>query len=119
MKLSEAIRLGSMLKPQKSNGDDDGKGSCALLAAAEALGISAVRFRGTNRFVVDYVSLRDRYSFLSNEARCPECEHSDDACCIIWHLNDVHRWTREAIADWVESIENAQVEKEAEHVAVD
>jgi hypothetical protein len=30
---------------------------------------------------------------------------------LIFHLNDHHHWTREQIADWVETIERAQEEK--------
>jgi hypothetical protein len=33
------------------------------------------------------------------------CEQLDVVGRIIPHLNDDHRWTRERIADWVESIE--------------
>lgn len=40
---------------------------------------------------------------------CPtcgiRCMHVDCTAVLVMHLNDVHRWTREAIADWIESIE--------------
>lgn len=42
-----------------------------------------------------------------NEARCPACDANPywqliDA--VIVHLNDVHRWPRFAIADWLDSL---------------
>jgi predicted nucleic-acid-binding protein len=33
---------------------------------------------------------------------------------IVWHLNDKHKWTREQIAEWVETIEAQQEAKVAE-----
>lgn len=38
MQLSEAIRLGAMLKPQIRCGFFDGQGTCAVGAAADAIG---------------------------------------------------------------------------------
>ena len=111
MKLSEAIRLGAMLKPQ-ANGGYAGEGSCALLAAADALGIATVFDVRAGRYLVDYVVLERRYPFLLDivdspvhtflRARAPIMRD------VIWHLNDSCGWTREQIADWVETIERAQ-----------
>ncbi len=39
MRLSEAIRLGAMLKPQGFNGWTDEDRTCALAAAGEAAGV--------------------------------------------------------------------------------
>lgn len=33
-------------------------------------------------------------------------EHS---AVVVWDLNDGHRWTREQIADWVQTIEEQQL----------
>ena len=108
MKLSEQIRLGAMLKPQAFGmlrrpvdwppvlGDVLGlratEGTCAYGAAMDAGYVGAA---------IDYVA-----------AACPVRGH--DYCThvvrpyvmsVVMHLNDHHRWTREAIADWVETIE--------------
>jgi hypothetical protein len=38
--------------------------------------------------------------------RCPRCGREEEKPFhIIIHLNDHHRWSREAIADWVEVLE--------------
>lgn len=98
MKLSEAIRLGSMMKPQSFNSDTDGA-TCALQAACEALG----------RPVEDWCELVWEYENLADlEPRCPQCGRAEEFEGVVWHLNDTHRWTRERIADFVEQIENRQ-----------
>ncbi len=106
MKLSEAIRLGAMLKPQ-AFGDMSISGSCALQSAAEALGLR-------HRMSI-YCELPDIYPHLEslivdlpdgltgfmNGPRVPLIE-------AIYTLNDIAKWTRERIADWVETIEREQ-----------
>jgi hypothetical protein len=117
MKLSEAIRLGATLKPQAFDGLDHHGGSCALRAAAEALGLP------TDGIYINYNLLRELYPYLGKAGQpCPVCATkiglpSD----VIGHLNDKHRWTRERIADFVETIEVATpaepiVEAEVQHV---
>ena len=106
MTLSEAMRLGAMLKRQgfasllAPNPDE----SCALRAAADAVGIPTPA-----DLMVDYLAMRKRFSILNSAARChlDGCEGYgvDTLGDLVWHLNDVHRWTREQIADWVETIE--------------
>lgn len=114
MKLSEAIRLGAMLKPQafgRISGPVDGPrgpgdvlglrfvlGTCALGAAYDA---------GFIRQLAD-ADVHDV------EMYCPACgqwSYGGEAVAlvnhIVMHLNDEHRWTRERIADWVESVEQA------------
>lgn len=103
MKLSEAIRLGSMLHPQNfgsgrryrnmrgqfstpAHGMVDA--TCALMAADEA----------------------GYWNIFANEhceTVCPVCAYANALPQMIAHLNDEHRWTREAIADWVETVEPA------------
>ncbi len=34
-----------------------------------------------------------------------ECATGATLAVLITHVNDIHRWTRERIADWVESLE--------------
>lgn len=107
MKLSEAIRLGSMVKPQGSCRTSDnpmsGEAVCALGAASEALG-------HPKEEELRYTLLEAQYPFLHgrHEAVGPcGCEfiRTKDIMCVIWHLNDTHKWTRERIADWVATIE--------------
>lgn len=95
MKLSEAIRLGAMLRPQVFGDYFISGGSCAVGAAAEACGIAE---SGTQRFRVF------EHSHVSVFARsCPVCGFPPSN--VVVHLNDWHRWTRERIADWVATVE--------------
>lgn len=111
MRLSEAIKLGAMLRPQcfgKMFFDD---GSCANGAALEACG----EVDGTNMYRL--------FPIVATRApRCPACSEYDprcrDICHLIAHLNDEHEWTRERIADFVESLEQAQASELPELVAV-
>lgn len=114
MRLSEAIRLGAMLRPQEYSVlfDVSTGRSCALGAAAEAIGMLDIT--ETNRFV-NGVKAPQAWMWVKRIAACPECGpmfacHYDkrDVQSVIIHLNNQHRWTRERIADWVESIERSQ-----------
>jgi hypothetical protein len=120
MKLSEAIRLGAMMKPQAyHSGAWDGK-SCALRAAADALGIPDLQCARSGPQVLNYYELQQRWPRLAEQADCPAC------CCrhgsllsVVFHLNDSYRWTREQIADWVEQIEQqheAPIKQQSETV---
>lgn len=117
MRLSEAIRLGALLKPQGygivpfNSGDPSSLATCALGAARQAI--------------------NDRHSLLTNlwpvcllvfPCPAPGCSrpYADNVADTIVHLNNAHRWTREAIADWITTVELqetlAQVkEQEATH----
>ncbi len=111
MRLSEAIRLGAMLKPQGFGGMSSNPQStetCAYGAASDALG----------RHVVPLIE----WPWLESKGRCPDCHESfwpdgkeplKYLSIISSHLNDSHIWTRERIADWVETIENQQSEATA------
>ena len=87
MLLSEAIRLGAMLKPQ---GFGNGSGyagaptTCALAAACDATGIS------------EFDAMASKYpGHVLNG-----CVYRNDGM-----LGDGRKWTREEIADWVEQWE--------------
>jgi hypothetical protein len=104
MKLSEAIRLGSMNGPQVFGrlGDFSG-GTCAQGAAVLAIGLMPDAFKGISiqaRFI-------DAFPVSVIPVRCPECETRNVAGNVMAHLNNDHKWTRERIADWVETIERA------------
>jgi hypothetical protein len=112
VKLSEAIRLGSMLKPQAFETFFDGTGTCALGAACEAMGLVPDRWtldalRAAND-LLDLVTVT-----LLRGVPCPACPVDTKGTNLIPHLNDEHRWTREQIADFVETIEVAQERKES------
>lgn len=113
MKLSDAIRLGAMLRPQ-DYGELTGIGSCVLQAAAEAIGSYPT-----------YGVALERWDWITTEVGAPLCCPS--GCGTIsqspqWmmasHLNDYHHWTRERIADWVASIEPQEAPAPAEQEAV-
>jgi hypothetical protein len=100
MKLSEAILLGSMLKPQHYGFGKEGT-SCALEAAAEAI--------NEEHWSLVYKT----WPWVQTLSRCP-IPQCDSLCYgwynrsyrdIIYHLNDKHQLSREAIALWVTSVE--------------
>lgn len=95
MKLSDAIRLGSMMKPQGYRALSSESGTCALGAALDAISQpdSAPCYHWP--IVDDFV------------VGCPACLGITQTWLgfIIAHLNDDHRWTRERIADWIETLE--------------
>lgn len=103
MTLSEAIRLGALLKPQRVLDFESDDASCALRAAADAVGLTG--------YPIPYTELWRKFDVLHKWAACPV-----DGCWsvvyvdapiahVIMHLNDQHEWTRERIADWVEGFE--------------
>jgi hypothetical protein len=101
MRLSEAIRLGAIMKPQAFGMIFDGIGTCAIGAAKDAVGELDV---SPAWFGIAEVFERHpewHYGIL----RCPVsgCSHIEGV--IAAHLNDYHRWTRERIADFIEQIE--------------
>jgi hypothetical protein len=126
MKLSEAIRLGAMLKPQAHFGFRrmvtrrvDGWrgyllhrtvteiGTCALGSALDAVSklndassFSHIwmQWPWTYDFEVDMPQAVPQWACLNGSRRV-------DIVNAIYALNDVSCWTREQIADWVETIE--------------
>lgn len=94
MKLSEAIRLGATLRPQVRGVTRNARGSCALGAALEAIGVD-----GTYTDVLDHFPISRRY------VACPVDYVEHVLVGVIRMLNDDHGWSRERIADWVETFE--------------
>lgn len=108
MKLSDAIRLGSMLRPQTKGALIDASGSCALGAAGEATGLFTLR-DATDRICDDehYRAIEDTYPVtMMTNAWHPEELFMCQVRHLIPHLNDKYSWTREAIADLVATIES-------------
>ncbi len=107
MRLSEAMRRGAALSPQGFITLVDRQGrTCALGAALEAIG----RLPGpheTEPETFDYPAEWTCWWKSILLIRCPACSvliHSGVEQ-LLGHLNDDHKWTREAIADWVATIE--------------
>lgn len=106
MRLSEAIKLGSMLKTQCVNAmwSLDGNSVDALGAASEAVGIYGMPpgaggdcLRAAVRaLAVHFPVLQQGWLF------CPVCaRYCVDLAAVILDLSDNHGWTREQIADWI------------------
>ena len=99
MKLSEAIRLGAMMRPPSVEWH-----GCALGVAARAMGCHSA---------IPTHFLHTTWPWLAAKIKSPDPSHPTyrrgDALSVIEDLNGWHRtglrWTREAIADWVATIE--------------
>lgn len=130
---SDAIRIGALLRPQvydalfRQLGLTDTFGSCALGAAYEADGnkvalvvcgsecacncVQVCDKDGTPlpSMTNAYLGLNESFPILKRSVELPcECMWSWSLMHAIQHMNDDHHWTRERIADWVETVENAQ-----------
>lgn len=107
MKLSDAIRLGAMTGRQAFGAYFMGSdASCALGSAARACNVK----RGLASM---YAALNTEFPILDviDRQQCPACctlRQQETRTALIPHLNDDHRWKRERIADYVETIELAQ-----------
>lgn len=107
MKLSTAIREGAKLRPQYFEGyfghiypTEDSEGilcSCALGAAWEYARNQTFCHQEAEQ-VLEYFGIID-YIYI-----CPASNKSKPLSLIITELNDDHLWTREQIADYVESL---------------
>lgn len=114
MKLSEAIRAGAKMRPQSFGRmfgftEGDAYGSCALGGAFESLcGVPHFDEHKMTGF------LTQRFPILDARAEIPT--HPGVPCSLrlgIMMLNDNSKWSREAIAEWVETVENS-LEKAAQ-----
>ncbi len=132
MKLSEAILKGSEKNKQCFDGhfgvSEDGKvTTCAISAAAIACGV--LNEDGSIAEGNILIALDQRTGQMIRQVAAPasfdvinQNEYYSPCNCpfakteleygtyIIWHLNDIHHWTREAVALWVETLEN-EIEK--------
>lgn len=113
MKLSAAIRIGSMTTKQiKLFFSDGGNGRCALGAAMDACNMRIAPpgvWQAENMMRV-----RERFPILAKETLNPVTHKVEEIRSIIWKLNDVSGWTREEISNWVERIENQLEQKETQ-----
>jgi hypothetical protein len=97
--LAEAIRIGAKRHPQAFGVsrlvDDHGS-----IIATCAGGAGLLVLNGEN---VNHVW----WQLSRPEVACPKCGERKSLWVMIAHLNDVHRVTREWIADWLEPLELA------------
>lgn len=103
MRLSTAIRLGAMLKPQGTKLlHADGR-TCALGAALDAIG----KLEASGEIVDDpYATLVEEWP----ELHCLVVLPTEPTQCgllrtVVAVLNDFDGWSRERIADWVAGLE--------------
>lgn len=104
MRLSEAIRAGALLRPQSFAGYFSKTGSCAIGAAFEAIG-EVLRDGDGNPVTWRGCLLCELWPILAMQAQCPVAGTTHVMSAIIFCLNDDSRWSREAIAEWVETVE--------------
>jgi hypothetical protein len=99
---------------------DDRGGSCAMGAACLAAG-----FISKESSLKYYSGVMVAWPWMDRTISCPSCGcefRTSLGATGVWsavvHLNNNHRWLREQIADWVETIEQAhsQPAPEAERV---
>ena len=107
MKLSDAIRLGAMLKPQGRGCLEMNGHSCALGAALDAIGHLGHQYGGQ--------ILREHWPYLETEV-CGPLRLMGRLYRVIVDLNDDHGWTREQIADWVATVEPHVAQPETQAV---
>ncbi len=100
MRLSAAIRIGSMTtKHIVGLTNDGGNGRCAIGAAMDAVGATA------NQFYAWPVESKKLFPILRLSVAHPFTSEAVDLQRCIWLLNDRDHCTREEIADFVEKIE--------------
>lgn len=103
LKLSEAIRIGARIRPQCAGAPFVDGRSCAWGAAAEGMGhpyISTIWSLGAIEYALQRCQVDKREAtrtFLGPTGVAGSLiDH-------VWRLND-SGWTRESIADWLQSI---------------
>ena len=104
MKLSTAMRIGSMTTQQIIYHWSDGKnGRCALGAIAAAHNIN-------DKNVLEMMKKTyDLFPQLSIITSNPCSQINGQLVICISTLNDQYNWSREKIADWIEDLENKGV----------
>jgi hypothetical protein len=105
VKLCDWMRLGAMSSPPRKDGLMDGDGRCALSAAADAMGIAPIFLESMGEWSVNYAALSDRFPILEGWVIHPVKGEWRSLTGVIFSLNDTCGWTREQIAEWVETLE--------------
>ena len=106
MRLSEAIRLGAMVHQQTTSRiiarDKEGNivATCAIGAALVTTNVDVGWREAVEKMLIGCPDI----------VECPVCGDENYIFDIInLHIGCQHHWTREHIADWVESIEPKEV----------
>lgn len=108
MKLSTAIRIGSMTTKQIKGAAWDGdNGYCALGAALSAVNVAPKLLEWDRQ-------VREKFAISEALTMNPADPTSfvQQLIDVIWKLNDNAGWTREAIADFVEQVEIKEESKQ-------
>lgn len=106
MTLSQAIRIGAMLRPQRYGGGMNGAGTCALGAACDAAGIPELVVCYGDLSTINYAAMARRWPILDRMVTLPTAAAAPEPLYVaIYMLNDCDKWTREEIAVWVSTIE--------------
>jgi hypothetical protein len=110
MKLSDAIRKGAKLNNKTTKAYKDSNGTCAFGAALEGLEYDLVNKSDTILTFLCHSAWPESLNIVTH----PIYKNN---CCLfiaITELNDIHNWTREQIADWIDSLtaKKTVVEKE-------
>lgn len=115
LKLSEAIRLGAMLRPQCYGTLFEGGKSCAMGAVIEAAGLSGYQ---EDLILTDlFPAIKTQFPALFEKVQFPNgampewwFDHQvvDVWTAIVVLNNKPNNWTRERIADWVATVEPAE-----------
>jgi len=102
MTLAAAIRAGARRRPQAIGVYFDDTGSCVLGAAYEAVTEHPDPRAVPTREVV--AGLTQHFPELyASGGHCPDCaKRYRRLRTLLSHLNDLHFWTREQIAAWLE-----------------
>lgn len=101
IKPSEALRLGRLIRPERSTGK-----LFAGDSAACALGAIKVGFGEPPN--EDYTGVL--FDMLSGKSHCPDSkctQYASEAAALyslVWHLNDGHEWSDNQIAGWLEGL---------------
>ena len=101
MKLAEAIRLGAMSLPQAKGGMYSKGAACAIGAALYAVGRLIERAGDEGNYDAAY----QQWPILTRDFINPATGEDEELLWIIASLNDSYGWSRERIADWVETID--------------
>lgn len=102
MLLSEAMRKGAAMKPQAYSSQNGVTATCALQAACDGVGLPTSRWNNLD-------SDTSPWPWLNSSGSHHFGGHKRRYIELIWELNDTQKWTREAIADWVATIEPQEV----------
>jgi hypothetical protein len=115
MKLSEAIRMNGMMKPQGFGDQSIASldAPCAIGGALQSIGIQDPRGASNNYGLATFA-----WPWLNRKLDCPFCNvfKGHRIVSVLYHLNDNHRWTRSQIADWVETVEPKETPQTQEAV---